>query len=325
MKNNLQLKDALHDFDKYDVELNAVRSFIEAAVARDWSCVQSKDDTFRQAVCMDNFVKRVGLSATTLKKFFREKFGVTIGQYITQRRVQYALRALQLPTALNEREVAAAVGLSHEAALAQMFHDNGLEPPANSYYTSRPTSIIPILQSEQKLSRQIILTQTFVGDYSEKEIQQDDLWKQIADIVADKYAAFLNLEGYVGIAIDDYKARREDRGYFMAGIRCTVKKDCTISEVKQGKWGLIDIPDNAVYRVYRWVGSYGGLTEYYRAIFEHIFNAQRSECLNIASPLFEQYENSPANNTPEEQLITDIWVPICHHPSHRKGRQTPKP
>ncbi len=63
------------------------------------------------------------------------------------------------------------------------------------------------------------------------------------------------------------------------------------------------------YAVYRHVGSYYGLAEVYRRLFDEWLPASGRAYKNDA-PTIQIYRNLPIN-TPEEQLITDVCLPLA--------------
>jgi AraC-like DNA-binding protein/DNA gyrase inhibitor GyrI len=292
---------------KYEDEMRMVLNAIEEAAAKDRV---SNPSTFEKEVSIERLVHLSGLSPTSLKQWFKATTGKSIGRYAAYRRAQYAMRAFRLPSGKNSAEVAHLVGLNEAPALYPILHRCGIDKTTNLRYSIDDEVDSKVSgELKQLTTGQIILTKFYEGDYAATHTVEfeKEYWGEIEDVI-NEYPDDLIIDGYVGIAIDNYIEDNEATGRFTAGIRCTQLCDKEIAEVKFGKLGKILLPAKSLYNVYTWVGSYDRLIEFYHEVFIDIFRDKQHE-LNLALPLFEQYPNSPSD-TPEEELITEVWVPV---------------
>ncbi|MCI6876076.1 MAG: AraC family transcriptional regulator [Parabacteroides sp.] len=295
------------DKNKYEYELRSVLHTIELAASKN----RTNDATraFEQEVNIDTLAQKTGMSPSSLKQWFKYATGMSIGRYAALRRAQYALRALHLPTNKNAKQASQIIGLNEAPALYPLLHRFGIQDVRSHYYNPHEQPVQPLESHSVILPKQTILTRSFEGFYEITHTTDFEkaYWTTVESIV-NKYPQTLSIEGYVGIAIDDYVHSDESSGHFMAGIRCAPLNDDTIEEIKLGQLQQVSIPEGSEYMVYRHQGSYQGLVDFYRKVFVDIF-LKKNCTLNLFIPLFEQYSNSPSD-TPEEELQTELWVPI---------------
>jgi AraC family transcriptional regulator len=292
---------------KYENKMRMVINAIEEAAAKDRA---SEPSTFEKEVSIKRLAQLVGMSPTSLKQWFKATTGESIGHYAAYRRAQYAMRAFRLPSGKNSMEVAQLVGLNEAPALYPILHRLGIDKTTNLRYKIDDEVNSKVSGELKQLpNNQIILTNFYEGDYSATHTIEfeNEYWGEIEKVIKG-YPDALTIEGYVGIAIDNYIDNNETTGRFTAGIRCTQLCNKEIGEVMSGELGKILLPAKSLYKVYTWVGSYDGLIEFYHEVFIDIFRDKQHQ-LNLTLPLFEQYPNSPSD-TPEEELITEVWVPI---------------
>ena len=301
------------DKNKYEYELRSVLHMIELAASKNRTN-EFTTRAFEQEVSIDTLSQKTGMSPSSLKQWFKYTTGMSIGRYAALRRAQYALRALHLPACKNAKQASQIIGLNEAPALYPLLHRFGIQDVSSHYYDPHEPLNQPLESRIVILPQQIIITRSFEGAYEMTHTTDFEkaYWTTIESIV-NKYPQTLSIEGYVGIAIDDYVHSDESFGHFMAGIRCTQLNDDTIEEIKLGQLQLIAIPEKSEYMVYHYQGSYQGLVDFYREVFVDIFQRE-IYILNLFIPLFEQYLNSPSD-TPEEELLTELWVPVTHQVS----------
>jgi AraC-like DNA-binding protein/DNA gyrase inhibitor GyrI len=292
---------------KYENEMRMVINAIEEAAAKDRTSITS---TFEQEVNIERFVQLLGMSQTSLKQWFKKTTGMSIGRYAAYRRAQYAMRAFRLPSGKNSCEVSQVVGVNEAPALYPILHRFGINKTTDLRYNIDDEVSSKVSGELKQLPNdQIILTKFYEGDYAATHTVEfeNEYWGKI-EAVINRYPDNLTIKGYVGIAIDNYIDDNEASGRFIAGVRCTQQCQNDIAEVRCGELGKILLPAKSLYKVYTWVGSYDDLIEFYHEVFIDIFRDERYQ-LNLALPLFEQYPNSPSD-TPERELITEVWVPV---------------
>lgn len=301
------------DKNKYECELRSVLHTIELAASKNRTN-EVTTRAFEQEVSIDTLSKITGMSPSSLKQWFKYATGMSIGRYTALRRAQYALRALRLPACKNAKQASQIIGLNEAPALYPLLHRFGIQDVSSHYYDPHEPLNQPLESRIVILPQQIIITRSFEGAYEMTHTTDFEkaYWTTI-ELIVNKYPQTLSIEGYVGIAIDDYVHSDESFGHFMAGIRCTQLNDDTIEEIKLGQLQLIAIPEKSEYMVYHYQGSYQGLVDFYREVFVDIFQRE-IYILNLFIPLFEQYLNSPSD-TPEEELLTELWVPVTHQVS----------
>ena len=113
--------------------------------------------------------------------------------------------------------------------------------------------------------------------------------------------------GDVGFAIDRYVENKIDEGIFISGILYRNLDEPKSYRVLRDDIGCRKIPSGR-YAVFTHKGSYGSLSSFYQSIL-YTLSQQDRYLIEKSLLIMEKYLNSPVD-TPLQELITEIWVPV---------------
>lgn len=109
----------------------------------------------------------------------------------------------------------------------------------------------------------------------------------------------------VGLLWDDPRALEPEERRYDAAIPVTAED---VARVDRPAIVLLTMPGR--YLKVRHIGPYDQLHETYRSALGTTMRAAGGEL--AAAPMLEVYRNSPSE-TPSDQLVTDLYVPIVGH------------
>lgn len=130
-------------------------------------------------------------------------------------------------------------------------------------------------------------------------------WERIEKYVRKQFPEAQRI-GDVGFAIDRYIENKVDEGVFVCGIlyKNISTEHLTTDLIGEIGWRALF---SQRYAIFNHKGDYARLSDtYYSAIGTLL---QKKVQIDKSTLIMEQYLNSPAD-TPSEELMTEIWVPI---------------
>lgn len=289
-----------------DIErkLQAVVRRIEESATFDGVCAMD----FNEATSVRALSSVAGMSERSLRDYFRAYTGMSIVEYVSSRRAEYAARIFRLFPKLSKAQVAYVIGFTAPNGIYGLMRKNGVDDIdsfkiANS---SAGLSSLPFRFDEMpECSLFYCQIDTHYKDCATIGFEEDR-WDLIEQYVSERYSDALIL-GYVGFAIDKYLKNDSESGLFIPGI---VYRNVRPNQKDiLGDFGWRDVPPHR-YAVFTYRGNYNGLNSFYDDV---VFTINSSIDLNIdvAMPFMEKYLNSP-KDTPDDELITEIWVALMN-------------
>ena len=285
-------------------KLKAVLRRIEVAAAFDGI---GDDDDFNTATSVATLCRIAGMSERSLRNYFKAYTGQTPVKYASARRAEYAARLFRLFPATSKSEAARAIGFSCSNGIYGLMHKNGVKDiDAIRNTVPHPTDVLPyrtaclpdcILFYRQE--------EVLYQDCSEIEFEAAN-WDAVRDYVASKFPNTQPM-AYVGFAIDRYLANDTASGIFLSGMLYSgiSARDLKTDMLGEIGWRTIFSKN---YAVFTYHGAYEGLDNFYNKILSTLDQTEALK-VDISTPFMEKYLNSPSD-TPEEELITELWVPL---------------
>lgn len=284
-------------------KLNAVIRRIEVAAAFDG--IGNED--FNTSTSVGRLAEISGMSERSLRDYFKIFTGRSIVRYTSARRAEYAARIFRLFPLISKSEVARIIGFNCPNGIYGLMRKNGvnqidsLHKKIHIYSESVPFRI-ERLEDCKMFYRQ---EEVVYNVCSEIKFEEDN-WNTIERYVSTKFPT-AQIIGYVGFAIDRYIADDSESGIFISGI---LYRGISAHDLKQDMIGEIGWRPiySGKYAVFSHIGSYDNLDSFYSQVISTLHQSENLK-VDISIPIMEKYLNSPYD-TSEEELITELWVPL---------------
>lgn len=265
-------------------------------------------DDFNTATSIAKLVKISGMSERSLRNYFKLYTGRSLVKYTSARRAEYVARIFRLFPITSKSEVSRIVGFNCPNGIYGLMLKNGIDR-IDLLHKNIPVQSEKLPYRLDRLCDCVIFYRQEELAYKEcsKVEFEEDNWNAIERYVSTKFT-YSQLIGYVGFAIDRYITDDYESGIFISGIlyRGISTQDLNPDLIGEIGWRPVH---PRKYVVFSHRGSYDNLEAFYRQV---ISNLIQIESLNIcvSIPIMEKYLNSPAD-TSEEELITELWIPLC--------------
>lgn len=284
-------------------KLKAVIRRIEVAAAFDGT---GRED-FNTATSVASLTRIAGMSERSLRNYFKEYTGQTLVKYVSARRAEYAARIFRLFPATSKSEAARTLGFLCTNGIYGLMRKNGVKDidslrNVDSFQTDVLPYRIECLQDCIMLYRQ---EEVLYKDCSQIDFEVDN-WDAVENYVTTRFPNAC-LVGYVGFALDRYIANDTESGVFLSGI---LYSGISAGELQQDMIGDIGWREilSKKYAVFNYQGAYEGLDDFYHKILSTLHQTENLK-VDISIPFMEKYLNSPSDE-PEEELITEVWIPL---------------
>lgn len=289
-----------------DIEkkLQVVLRHIEESAAFDGIC--GKD--FNDATSVSSLAHASGLSARSLRDYFKAYIGQSLVNYVSQRRAEYAARIFRLYPAVSKAQAAYSLGFNCPNGIYRLMRKNGVANIDSLRSMIVNDSAIHLPFRKEYMSECLLFYKQLEAHYDECstcEFETDN-WDEIEAFVSTKFPK-ANVSGYVGFAIDRYISDDKDSGTFISGVLFQGIRSSELNKDISGSIGWRLIPARK-YAVFTHKGNYDGLTSFYDEVITTINNSDLS--IDITAPYMEKYLNSPTD-VPAEQLITELWIGLA--------------
>lgn len=259
-----------------------------------------------EPISLESLAKLVHTSPFHLCRIFKYYMNEPLGAYIARQRVERAAMYLKtIPQ--NISNLTESVGYRTPQSFSKAFKQhfgmsassfarnlsdraNGNHPEADSNALQPPT----IVMSDEI---QVVYTR-IIGKYGDAT-SADSAWSKLGRFM--KSNGLLSAQTrWIGISFDDPSITEQQRCRFYAcgSVAGSIKAsgEFAFRTIKAGK-----------YAVFTHTGSYLHLHRTYDALQAYLQN--RNELVLRSGLTLEKYINSP-RNTPEDQLVTKIFIPI---------------
>ena len=289
-----------------DIEkkLQVVLRHIEESAAFDGRC----DKDFNDATSVSSLTRASGLSARSLRDYFKAYTGQSLVNYVSQRRAEYAARIFRLYPAVSKAQAAYSLGFNCPNGIYRLMRKNGVANIDSLRSIGVNDSAVNLVFRKECLSECILFyrqLETHYDECSTCEFEANN-WDKIEAFVSTKFPK-AKVSGYVGFAIDRYISDDKDSGTFISGVLFQKIKSSEPNKDITGNIGWRLIPTRR-YAVFTYKGNYDGLTQFYDKVIATINNSDLN--IGIATPYMEKYLNSPTE-TPAEELMTELWVALA--------------
>lgn len=291
----------LKDIEK---KLQIVLRHIEESAAFDGIC----DKDFNDATSVSSLAHASGLSARSLRDYFKAYTGQSLVNYVSQRRAEYAARIFRLYPAVSKAQAAYSLGFNCPNGIYRLMRKNGVANIDSLRNMIVNDSAIHLPFRKEYMSECLLFykqLETHYDECSTYEFETDN-WNKIEAFVLTRHPKAKAL-GYVGFAIDRYISDDKYSGTFISGILFQGIHSSVLNKVIPGSIGWRLIPARK-YAVFTHKGNYDGLTSFYDEVITTINNSDLS--IDITAPYMEKYLNSPTD-VPAEELITELWVGLA--------------
>lgn len=288
----------LKDIEK---KLQIVLRHIEESAAFDGIC----DKDFNDATSVSSLAHASGLSARSLRDYFKAYTGQSLVNYVSQRRAEYAARIFRLYPAVSKAQAAYSLGFNCPNGIYRLMRKNGVANIDSLRSMIVNDSAIHLPFRKEYMSECLLFykqLETHYDECSTCEFETDN-WNKIEAFVLTRHPK-AKASGYVGFAIDRYISDDKYSGTFISGILFQGIHSSELNKVIPGSIGWRLIPARK-YAVFTHKGNYDGLTSFYDEVITTINNSDLS--IDITAPYMEKYLNSPTD-VPTEELITELWV-----------------
>ena len=265
-------------------------------------------DNTNKHISVKSLVEISGMSERSLRDWFKEYKGISISEYIKKRQIEYGARIFRLFPNATKKEVANTLGLSSSQSLYPFMKRGGImdmdklrgEPiNINLAYLSFRQERLPECLMFYNLEE----TDYEICSYPDYESSH---WDKIESFVKENFPLAVKI-GDVGFAIDRYVENKIDEGIFISGILYRNVEGPKSYRGLRDDIGWRKIPSGR-YAVFTHKGSYDCLTSFYQSVL-YTLSQQERYLIEKSLLIMEKYLNSPVD-TPPEELITEIWVPI---------------
>lgn len=285
-------------------KLKAVIRKIEMAAAFDGQ----DPHEFNEITSLKSLTRVAGMSERSLRDWFKKYTGESISKYASRRRTEYAVRIFRLFPDTSKSEVSRLIGLSNTPALYPFMKKQGvgeidlLRGPLNR-------SNVNILDCRFERHPESIMFYTLEDvvyeECSEAEFEIKN-WGRIESYIKERFPDATKI-GDVGYAIDKYIENKLDEGLFLSGVFFKNIQTTFLSKDLIGDIGWRFVQSRK-YAVFTHKGDYNKLSETY---FSALYTLHQRQDIQIEKSLLimEKYLNSPVD-TPTDELMTEIWIPI---------------
>jgi len=282
-----------------DIEkkLQVVLRHIEESAAFDGIC----DKDFNDATSVSSLAHASGLSARSLRDYFKAYTGQSLVNYVSQRRAEYAARIFRLYPAVSKAQAAYSLGFNCPNGIYRLMRKNGVANIDSLRNMIVNDSAIHLPFRKEYMSECLLFykqLETHYDECSTCEFETDN-WNKIEAFVLKRHPK-AKASGYVGFAIDRYISDDKYSGTFISGILFQRIHSSELNKVILGSIGWRLIPARK-YAVFTHKSNYDGLTSFYDEVITTINNSDLS--IDITAPYMEKYLNSPTD-VPTEELIT---------------------
>lgn len=285
-------------------KLKAVIRKIEMAAAFDGQ----EPHVFNELTSLNSLTRVAGMSERSLRDWFKILTGESVSKYASRRRTEYAARIFRLFPNASNSEVSRIIGLSNTPALYPFMKKQGIDK-IDMLKSSFNTSEFNIMVYRFERLPECILFYTLedvsYGECSSAEFEIEN-WDRIEKYIKERFSTVTKI-GDVGFAIDKYMENKLEEGLFISGV--IYKNIPTVCLPKDliGDIGWRGLPSRK-YAVFTHKGDYKYLSEVY---YSALYTLHQKQNIQIEKSLLimEKYLNSPLD-TPTEELMTEIWVPI---------------
>ena len=289
-----------------DIEkkLQVVLRHIEESAAFDGIC----DKDFNDATSVSSLAHASGLSARSLRDYFKAYTGQSLVNYVSQRRAEYAARIFRLYPAVSKAQAAYSLGFNCPNGIYRLMRKNGVANIDSLRSIGVNDSAIHLPFRKEYLPECILFykqLETHYDECSTCEFEANN-WDKIEAFVLTRHPN-AKVSGYVGFAIDRYIPDDKYSGIFISGILFQGIRSSELNKDISGSIGWRLIPARK-YAVFTHKGNYDGLTSFYDEVITTINNSDLS--IDITVPYMEKYLNSPTD-VPAEELITELWVGLA--------------
>ncbi len=289
-----------------DIEkkLQVVLRHIEESAAFDGIC----DKDFNDATSVSSLARASGLSARSLRDYFKAYTGQSLVSYVSGRRAEYAARIFRLYPAVSKAHAAYSIGFSCPNGIYRLMRKNGVANIDSLRSRIVNDSAIHLPFRKEYMSECLLFYKQLETHYDECSTCEFEVnnWDKIEAFVLTRHPK-AKASGYVGFAIDRYISDDKDSGIFISGILFQRIHSSEHNKDISGSIGWRLIPARK-YAVFTYKGNYDSLTSFYDEVVATINNSDLS--IDIAVPYMEKYLNSPADVRAEE-LITELWVGLA--------------
>jgi AraC family transcriptional regulator len=239
-------------------------------------------------------------------RIFRALIGESPGSFIARLRLEKAASLLQT-SRFTLTEIAEQTGYQNQHALSKSFKRHfGVNPSAfrnvHNFFSSHirqdfsdHAELTPEIRYE---SDKQLLYIRIIDQYGAED-SYSSAWARLISYVSAK-GLFNGSNEFIGLSFDDPNITNH--------LNCRYYACLTVSEpVKpEGEVGTYYLKDGK-YAVFSLKGSYSGLAELYNAIYRQWLPNTNLQLSNAMS--FEKYFNC-SEQVPEEQLLTEIYIPV---------------
>lgn len=284
-------------------KLKAVTRRIEVAAAFDG--IGNED--FNAATSVAKLAEISGMSERSLRDYFKSFTGKSLVDYSSERRAEYAARIFRLFPTTSKSEVARAIGFNCPNGIYNLMRKNGINQIDSLLsHFQKPVEDLPFRKERLKDCIMFYRQEDIQYEECSKVSFEKENWDAIEHYVDSKFPR-AKLLGYVGFAIDKYLINDTESGVFISGI---LYQDVSMFELKLDMIGEIGWQPlhERTHAVYKHQGPYSELDNFYYKIFSSIGQTKNIN-IDISIPVMEKYLNSPSD-TSEEELITELWVPL---------------
>ena len=263
---------------------------------------------FNDATSVSSLAHASGLSARSLRDYFKIFTGQSLVNYVSQRRAEYAARIFRLYPDVSKAQAAYSLGFNCPNGIYRLMRKNGVAYIDSLRSMVVNDSAIHLPFRKECLSECILFykqLETHYDECSTCEFETNN-WDKIEAFVARRYPN-AKVSGYVGFAIDRYITDDKDSGIFISGILYQGIHSSRLNKDITGSIGWRLIPSQR-YAVFTHKGSYVGLSQFYDEVIATLNNSDLN--IDVAVPYMEKYLNSPTD-VPAEELITELWVALA--------------
>jgi DNA gyrase inhibitor GyrI len=246
------------------------------------------------------------MSKRSLQLYFKAYMHEGIQSYTSRRRLEYA-QLLIKQSDMQLCDVADRLGFANQQALSNMMKERYDATP-----TGKREELIGLMEQRiqgmkiDKPRREFlnafpVLYMAYNGNYNDyaSEVFEEESWNRLQRYAESKGWGDAEPQ-YWGIAFDDTDITDADQCRFCAAVSINPRLNYRTNVNDETK--VMTLPEGN-YLVYTYRGEYNGLDAFYDAVIRNL------PCPLGSGPILERYLNSPAD-VAEEDLITEVWVPV---------------
>lgn len=265
-------------------------------------------DNTNKPISVKSLVEISGMSERSLRDWFKEYKGISISEYIQKRQIEYGARIFRLFPNATKKEVADTLGLSSSQSLYPFMKRRGIMDMDKLRGKPMKRDLATLSFRKERLPECIMFykleeTEYEICSYPDYESSH---WDKIESFVKENFPLAVKI-GDVGFAIDKYVENKIDEGIFISGILFRNVDEPKSYRGLRDDIGWRKIPSGR-YAVFTHKGRYDGLSSFYQSVL-YTLSQQDIYLIEKSLLIMEKYINSPVD-TPTEELITEIWVPI---------------